>query len=617
MQGVWLHKVSIIILAWNCLNYTKACLESVRSMTDYPDYEVWVVNNNSTDGTKEYLDGLGWVRAIHNDSNVGFVRGNNIAIKRISKDRDILLLNNDTLILQRDWLSKLVDAAYSGKSIGIAGCRFVTSDGKLLHAGAYMPRTTFWGQQIGGGETDLNQFSSIREVESVTGACFYIKRELLGKMGGLDPAYFSYFEDTDYCLRAKTCGYKTICAGNVTILHYENASTKENRADFSGMFRKSQQIFIRTWKPYYDSLFDAKLSWHSMLSFPSGYAESSRYLLKSLYSLGVDARYRYIYGPRTVFPLAEPDTADDYMINEIKSRKFEPGGTQVAYSQADVFYKNSGDYKIGYTMLEVDGIPDDWARQSNLMDEVWVPSPFNKKTFRKSGVKVPIRVMPLGVDQDHFNPQIRRFKFKEPFVFLSIFEWGERKAPEILLKGFNEEFSKGEGVALVLKVLNTDASVDIRRQIAEMGLKPGRAPIYISYNSRIPHYQLASLYRSADCFVLTTRGEGWGLPIIEAMACGLPVIATGWSAHTSFMNKSNAFPLKTDGLVPAEAKCPYYEGFSWANPDLGHLRHLMRHVYENRDEARAKGLRASKDVLGSLTWHNAALRIRKRLKEIG
>ena len=68
-----------------------------------------------------------------------------------------------------------------------------------------------------------------------------------------------------------------------------------------------------------------------------------------------------------------------------------------------------------------------------------------------------------------------------------------------------------------------------------MGLDPEGGRIHLSLNQEVPTYQLGVLYRSSDCFVLPTRGEGWGLPIIEAMACGVPVIATSWSAQCDFM----------------------------------------------------------------------------------
>jgi glycosyltransferase involved in cell wall biosynthesis len=267
-------------------------------------------------------------------------------------------------------------------------------------------------------------------------------------------------------------------------------------------------------------------------------------------------------------------------------------------------------------MLETDGIPAEWVRQANLMDEVWVPSSFNARTFLASGVNRPIYVIPLGVDPNYFNPRILRYPLTGVYTFLSIFEWGERKMPELLLRAFNDEFQSGEPVILLCKSLSNDATVDVPTQVAALRLSPKGGRIRLSLNEVVPTYQLGSMYRSADCFVLATRGEGWGLPVIEAMACGLPVIATDWSAHCDFMNAGNAYPLRVDRLVPAQAKCPYYNGFNWAEPSYSHLRRLLRHVFENQAEARARGGKASHDVIGNWTWDHAAEKIVDRIDRI-
>ena len=228
----------------------------------------------------------------------------------------------------------------------------------------------------------------------------------------------------------------------------------------------------------------------------------------------------------------------------------------------------------------------------------------------------PIHVIPLGIDPAYFNPHIRSARVSDRYTFLSVFEWGERKAPELLLRAFNEEFSSKEPVVLVCKILNADTSVNVHEEIRRLELNPGGGQIHVSLNHVVPSYQLGMLYRSADCFVLTTRGEGWGMPILEAMACGLPVIATDWSAQCDFMNAGNAYPLAVDRLVPAVAKCPYYTGFRWAQPSYWDLRRRMRHVYGNAGEARAMGEKASAEVLSRWTWDNAALKIIDRLDEI-
>ena len=599
-------KVTILVLTWNGLDYTRACLDSICQHTQLgTDVEVLVVDNGSTDGTLAYLHSLDWVRVIANRKNLGFVRGNNVGI-RATPVGDIILLNNDIVIRQLGWLEELRRVAYSAVDIGIVGCRMILPDGRLLHAGAYMPLDTFWGQQIGSLEKEVNQYGYDRDVQAVVGACMYIKRAVLDAIGPLNEAFFSYFEDTDYCLQAAEVGFRTVCAGGVTLVHHENVSTKVNRVSHSQMFTKSQKIFRKRWERKLMAKYETQVFWHSEVGSPSGYAVSSRELILQLDTLNVDVRLGYIYGTDWM------DTQrDDHRIAAMRQRPKDLSLPQVVYAPGEVFIKNSGQYRIGYTMLEVDGIPDDWVQLCNALDEVWVPSTFNARTFQASGVTRPIHVMPLGVNPDYFNPQIREFRTSPRYTFLSVFEWGERKAPEILLRAYARAFSAQDDVLLILKVFNRDPGVDIKAQMA--ALPSGSAPVALLYNQEIPSHQLGSLYRSADCFVLPARGEGWGMPILEAMACGLPAIATEWSAQTDFMNETNAYPLRVKQLVPAKAKCPYYTGFRWAEPDEDHLVHLLRHVVAHQIEAREKGARAAQDTLTQWTWHHAAVKIKTRL----
>ena len=607
------RKVKIIMLTWNGLEYTKKCLESLRDNTDYSDYEMVIVDNGSSDGTVEYLETLDWIKLIKNSSNEGFVRGNNIALKEVM-DEDVILLNNDMIITQSDWINKMSDLAYEDEKTGLVGCRLVNEKGEFLHAGTVIYPETYWGQQIGGGGKDVGQYKVNREVEGVVFACVYIKNEIIKTVGVLDERYFSYFEDTDYCFRVREKGYKCMYCGEVTLIHYQNVSTDINKANFSDMFKKSQKTFRGIWNNALVSRYEGSLAWHSIVNFPSGYAVSSKNIMESLDRKNIDVRYKYVYGKGTVFPVEEAEHSDSYTINIIRHRDFDTSITQVVYGQGDVFYKNSGKYKIGYTMLEVTGIPKEWVKQANAMDEVWVPSSFNVETFRNSGVKAPIHIVPLGVDVNFFNPKIDNYKKHNKYTFLSVFEWGERKAPEILLRSYAKAFNKRDDVLLICKIINNDGTINVEKEINKLGLPKDMAEVIVLSNYIIPDYQMPTLYRSADCFVLPTRGEGWGMPVLEAMGCGLPVIATAWSSQMDFMTKDNAYLLNIKGLSKAEAKCPYYDGFSWADPDKDHLVELLRYVYNNQDEGKAKGLYASKEVAQKWTWDNTAEVIIDRLK---
>ncbi len=612
------RRVTIVILSWNRWELTRRCLETLKSHTDLTHVDVLVVDNGSTDETPARLAEIPWIRVLTNTSNLGYVRGNNVGIRAALPGSDVLLLNNDVEILQPDWVDRLREAAHAAADVGVVGCRLVLPDGRLLHAGTFILPDTFWGQQIGALEKNVNQYARTRDVEGVVFACAYLRRELLDVLPGLSEEYVSYFEDTDFCLRAKEKGFRTVCCGAVTLLHREHGSTSDAPDLFEKIFTKSQATFRTRWKSALEARYTAEVSWQSILNFPTGYAMSCREILRALDADGVRAAYSYVYGPGTPFPVLEPENTGDYLLNVLSKRS--PGRrprVSVVYGQGDVFPRNNGRTRIGYTMLEVDGFPAEWVKNANEMDEVWVPSTFNRDGFLASGLKKPARVMPLGVDVDHFHPGITGFPNpKGDFVFLASFEWGERKRADMILKVFNQTFRRSDPVALVCKVLNVNKPTNVGRQIGALGLSGAGGRIAFLHNKEFPYHQLGALYRSADCYVSAGRGEGWDMPLMEAMACGLPSIATDWGAHTEFVHEGIAWPLRIRGLVPADARAPYYKGFRWSDPDPEHLAHLFRHIAAHPEEARARGTRAAAEMAARWTWADAGRRIAARLKAV-
>src|SRR3984893_12659126 len=195
-----------------------------------------------------------------------------------------------------------------------------------------MATHTFWGQQVGSDEKDINQYNRDRDVEGVVFACVYIKRQALTEIGLLDEDYFSYFEDTDYCFRVMEKGFRVVCCGSVTILHHEHASTTVNQVKQRMMFQQAQKIFRGKWeRKLRDQRYTRQIGWHSIFNFPTGYAISSRELACALDRKGVHVAYRYVYGPGTVFPRNEPKSSETYMVNVIRERKLEPSRIQVVY----------------------------------------------------------------------------------------------------------------------------------------------------------------------------------------------------------------------------------------------------------------------------------------------
>ena len=589
---------TIIIHDWE---NSIAANELARSLADNPHTKdvrsVAVVDRGEAQAAGEVLRPLGFeVLAVESGASSGARKNRGLG----EASGDAVILSAGVKLPDREWFRKVLKEAESS-GCGVAGVKVVDGGGVIDGCGYQMTLPEYERFHIGGGRKDFNQFFYTRQVEGVDSRCMYIRMDAFEAARGFDEGYGAGYDDADFCLKVKLAGLPVVCIGSLSVT--ASVPRHESRAD------TYRDDYRKRWEHYYRDRYETRVMWHSWINAPTGYAVSSQYLVLALEALDVDVRYGYVYG------VEEPPN-DDGRIMEVRKKPKDLDVTQVVYGQGDVFFKNSGRYRVGYSMLEVDGIPDNWVEQANAIDEVWVPSHFNQETFAASGVKRPIKVMPLGVDIDYFNPHIRSRRLNDRYVFLSVFEWGERKAPEVLLKAYNREFSSKDNVLLLLKVTNTDPAVNIERQVRAMRLETGRAPVVMVLNQSVPSYQMGALYRSSDCFVLPTRGEGWGMPTLEAMACGLPVISTRWSAQTEFFDEEVGYPIDIKGLIPAVAKCPYYEGFRWADPDVDHLAQLMRHVYENQGEARARGSRASVAAREKWTWSSAAGRIKERLLEV-
>ncbi len=272
----------------------------------------------------------------------------------------------------------------------------------------------------------------------------------------------------------------------------------------------------------------------------------------------------------------------------------------------------SGRRRIGRTMFETDRIPYNFVEPCNTMDEVWVPTRFNMETFAAAGVdSSKLRLVPPGVDASLFRPRAEPLPIakKRGFSFLSIFDWQQRKGYDVLLKAYLGEFKADEDVSLVLKVtqqndMASSLEAELRffiERVASVRLED--APPIILLRASIPQADMPRLYAASDCFVLPSRGEGYGRPYLEALACELPVIATGWSGQTDFLSQENSYPIENRVTpVPGSVDLELFVGHRWAEPDIEHLGELMRRVYSHRDEAHRKAERGRQDILQRHDW---------------
>jgi len=618
MSLAYARPVTVIVLTWNGLEVTTNCLETLLANTTHPDFEVMVVDNGSTDGTVEYVRGLESVRLIENGENLGFVRGNNVGIK--ATDRDVVLLNNDTEIVQGDWLERMQELALSAEDIGIVGCRLVNAQGDLVHAGTYMPLPSFWGQEYPGDERDIGQYTRDREVEGIIAACAYIKRRLIEKIGALDTDYFSYFEDTDYCLKAARAGWRTFCCGTATVKHLENASTDLNRMDFSGTFKRSREIFLSKWKGFYEDRYTRRLTWHSFISGQGLYSTASSKVLWALDRAGVDVNLGFLEG-------IERAELDDFRINDMKNRWNDRKRPQVLFGPPDMLERADGSYNIGYVFTPYDRFEPAWVQELNRMDEVWVTSDFQKEAAIASGVKREVVVMPLGVDPDYFHPGIKSYRLPGRFAFYAPVEWGDAFAAETLLRAYADEFASTDKVVLVMNVRSPVESDEgwggwaaeaaaaggsgaVEEAVEAMALPLDRAPVVFVVDHDIEPYERACLYRSSDCVVVASRSAEPGPTALEALSCGVPVVAVDWGSNSGLIDGVRAI-----GVECAMAAAPG-AGLSWADPYYGKMREALRKAFAESDASKEGALAAAEKTRSEFSWDEVSSRMIERLDKI-
>lgn len=357
----------------------------------------------------------------------------------------------------------------------------------------------------------------------------------------------------------------------------------------------------------------------------SGYAAAARNYVLSIHRQG----YPITLAPIT-FEKTRPELGPDgevlrgLMNNKIDYDKVIVHSTPDLWQHWTKFEQNK--HIIGYTVWETSKLHPTWVQSCNRVNEVWVPCEWNMQVFRDSGVKVPLYKVPHAIDVPDLD-KVPDFNLdgipENMFVFYSIFQWQERKNPYGLLSAFCTAFTGVDDVILVLKTYRHDHGGD-KNQIKDLIMdfrkfvNLDHFPKMFLVVENLSNEGMLALHKRGDCFVLLQRSEGWGLPHFEAAACGKPIVTPAYGGQTDFLNEENSY-LVDYTLTPVGGMnwSPYYRSDQyWCEPNMKQAIETMRHVYNNRDEAREKGKRARQYIEHSFTWDKVGRLIADRLQQI-
>jgi glycosyltransferase involved in cell wall biosynthesis len=276
---------------------------------------------------------------------------------------------------------------------------------------------------------------------------------------------------------------------------------------------------------------------------------------------------------------------------------------------------------LAFAVIESTSVHPHLVERCNGMDEILVPTTFTAKVFRESGVTRPIHVVSHGVDTTYFRPPSVRAPLPggKGFNFLAVATHVERKNIRHLVKAFLEEFHDDDDVALFLLLrpeYHTSQNnvalefTDWEREYAN----DHSAPIYL-WTGYLTRDHLRDFYANADCYVMPSN-EGFGLTVLEAMACETPVIALDHGGVTDFVNGHNGtLVAKGREYVASDIDTLPYVGDRFYEPDQNELKCAMRDVFTNRSNARDKARQARADCEKRLTWRAVTQQFSRRIEE--
>ncbi len=368
-----------------------------------------------------------------------------------------------------------------------------------------------------------------------------------------------------------------------------------------------------------------ELLWYGPAYSYSGYATHNRYMLYGLEDLGWKIQLvgteknipKILYGKDRLLRMRKYQLRNPN--NSIAVNLVPPPGLPCY-----------GKYTILYTTLESKTVHEGFLRRCSMFDEVWVPCHENYISMLRAGWKgSKLKLVPEGVDVGLYKPGLTPLpgvKSKE-FTFCFVGDWSFRKGVQWLIPAFAKAFNKNDNVRLLISSHYQGGEDD-----------PSRARIYREYEeilsknkiSNPPHVEfiydwlpddkLAEFYNSFDCMVLLSCGEAWGLPLIQSMACGKPVMTTAWGGQMDFVNNKNGYLVKVKKFDTIHDKINLSVDFYWyqkfAFPDVDEAVRLFRYIYEHQDEAKEKGARARKEVEKYYTWEKACEIADRRLTKL-
>ena len=280
---------------------------------------------------------------------------------------------------------------------------------------------------------------------------------------------------------------------------------------------------------------------------------------------------------------------------------------------------------LGYTVWELERLPDHWPAILNRLDGVIVPCRWNLEVFRQSGVTVPIHVVPhlsqfeaqadtTETEHASFQQHLHHIRdWKERYIFYTVGFWSHRKAPYLALEAYWRAFQADEPVLMVIKTCAKDITrwhrhwrnafrlrhPSPQKAVDDLAKRfPRPAPVVLIADESLSDGEIKALHETGDCFVSLARTEGWGLGAFEAARLGKPVVMTGYGGQLDFLPPDLAY-LVDYTLVPVHEPtwaANYRPTDRWAEPSVEHAADYLRAVFADQPAASTRAAQLAEHI---------------------
>jgi GT2 family glycosyltransferase len=606
-------KVSIVIPVFNKAEFTFQCLRSLIQEIDFNQHEVVVVNNASTDETKQLLEQFNkYIVVVDNQENRGFVDACNQGAAR-AKGKFLLFLNNDTVVLPR-WLDELLETLESDDGIGVAGSLFLYPNSTVQEAGSIVWKDGHAFHYGWGGSPDDPRFVFARDVDYCSGASLIIRKDLFDQIGGFDRRYApAYYEDADLCFSARAAGYRVVFQPASKIIHYEGVTAgQDQNAGFKNHQLTNQPRFYDKWKSVLQGehfaysekniekaahrlpkesvvVFDDRiptpdldagsarmllilklLAKHYRTVFVYKVQNESREYERLLWKIGIETfdliHFPKLFRERTFKTaiVSRPELAEAV----VKSIRRRARKTKIVFDTVDAhFLRLAMEFQLNNdpkTKQESERYRKSELTSIQGSDVVWFTSPIDQNAFASE----------LRGKQTAIIPTIHEVKSKgKPFA--------ERK--DLLFIGnFNHRPNVDAVVYLAEEVLPI-----IRVKLPEIKLHvvgsnaPAEFEKYTSEGVKLHGYvpDIEPLFSSCRVFVAPLRfGAGVKGKLGDALSFGLPIVTTDVGASgMSFETETNALIANTKEEFAAAVVRLYQDSSLWQRLSANGHEHIRHH----------------------------------------